>query len=156
MVFTNICHRPCVYLKALMGTLSRTGPESGGRTRENFPISWVWGPFQHSATSLKQAGLAGPCPRCWCACLASLITLVFRPVWSVNRCLGVGGAVTTNSKRDRGLTRGLLSGSAAFLIHSVWLLHSAQGPGERVGELKLTKSGIRGHQGVFEEAWWSP
>lgn len=74
-----------------MGIISRAGPECGGRTSENVLKSKFFG---NVFWSNRPSELD-------CDCVTEVPVY---PVWSVNGCLGEGGAVTTNSHCDRGLT----------------------------------------------------
>ena len=85
----NICHHPCVYLRALMGTIR------SDQILTNLSFSFFF--FYLLGQYFAQTGLhSRSVTDCIDVC----------PMWSVNCSLDWGGAVTTNSNHDPGLTLG--------------------------------------------------
>lgn len=123
-------------------------PDSGGRASGSVLLrSFLAFSNDSECVLVKQAVGAGLWLHCWAACLPGVVCkLLF--MWVVL------GQQTQSVTED--WPRGLFCGSAAFLIHSVWLLHSAQGPGGRTAQLKLCINGRWG--GLFGPpgTQWSP
>lgn len=66
-----------------------------------------------------------------------VVEVLVCPVWSVNSCLGLGGAVTTNSNCDRGLTPSFLL-RISCVSNSLSVAPACeQGPGGSLVELRI-------------------